>query len=600
MQDVITIHVLSAVGPGLEESVQMKTRIFGSLLALFLVIGACSDSSNSVVSHLHNETAFMEVEPIEFSFQKGGTPTLTYRSSIARMMYSFFPAHEAVESKPLFVFFNGGPGCSTSTGLLSMNTAPMCIDSKNPSGHPCKSNPYSFTRLGNLLYIDSPNAGFSYNLVRHAEDEDVRKAEFGVQNFNPYIDAAQFIRVILRFLSDHPSIRDNEIILVGESYGGIRASVMLHLLLFYSRYGDGSQIYKDVALSNQIQAHFERRHPEFRGRTVPSKVIAAQFTSQILIAPLIAGEYQNELAGEAFEKPDSVIFWIAEDTDATYAPCEEPSCDPRGNALDFVYEIAERDIYQYDKAAGWSDDIFLVNEKILDQADPLAALLGCDITEIQGLKPFDRTGAYRWIKGHTEDVLSIHGSRGVERLPVEYRRRLEHRIQRMADREKCPDLGDSTTLEDLLGELPFWDVYVLDCNNSVNTVFFENTAIEAGYDELHPLSSAFGALFLQNLVFIKTAITRSELDLVVYAPVIPDMIARYSSTVERVAFIPQDDDGLINVYYRAGSVEGLSDSLIRTIYFPRYADAGHAVTLSRPDKFLTDVTRWIEGAVGAD
>lgn len=572
----------------------MKIRVLSSLLASFLVICACSDSSNPVVSHLRNETAIMEIEPIGFSFQKSGLPTLACRSSIARLMYSFFPADESAESKPLFVFFNGGPGCSTSTGLLSMNTAPMCIDSKNPSEHPCKSNPYSLTQLGNLLYIDSPNAGFSYNLVAHAEEENVRRAEFGVQNFNPYIDAAQFIRVILRFLSDHPSIRDNDIILVGESYGGIRASVILNMLLFYSRYGDGSQVYKDLALSNQIQTHFERRHPEFQGRTIAPNMIAAQFTSQILIAPLIAGEYQNEMAGKAFEKPGSVIFRIAEDTGTSYAPCREPSCDPRGNALDFVYESAGRDIYQYDKPAAWSDDIFLVNRKLLDQADTLATLLGCDISEIQGLKPSHRTDAYRWINGQSEDILSILGSRGGEKLPFEDRMRLEHRMERIADRKKWLGLGDPTTLEEFLGELPFWDAYVLDCNDPVNTVFFENAAIDAGYDELHPLSPAFGALFLQNLVFIKTAITRCVLDLVVYAPVIPDMIARYTDMVARVVFISDEDDGLISVYYRAG--EGLSDSLERTIYFPRYADAGHAVTLTRPEKFLTDVARWIEGA----
>ena len=155
--------------------------------------------------------------------------------------------------------------------------------------------------------------------------------------------------------------------------------------------------------------------------------------------------------------------------------------------------------------------------------------------------------------------------------------------------------ANSETLEEVLGELPFWNAYVVDTNDPVNAVFWENQAIEAGYDETNPLSPSFGSLFLQNLVFVDTLITRCELDLVVYAPVIPDMIAEYSDTVERLELISHDDDGFIKVFYRQGCVEGVPVPSRRVIYFPRYVDSGHMVTLVRPGKFMADVARWLGG-----
>ena len=109
------------------------------LLAVSLVLQGCGGSSGeSTVSgnsaaqgntSLYTaEAGFIELAPVSFSFQKTGTK-LDLTSSRARMFYNFHPADEATGSKPLFVFYNGGPGSATASDLLSYNTAPMTLDS---------------------------------------------------------------------------------------------------------------------------------------------------------------------------------------------------------------------------------------------------------------------------------------------------------------------------------------------------------------------------------------------------------------------------------------------------------------------------------------
>src|SRR4051812_1042596 len=75
----------------------------------------------------------------------------------ARMFYSLMPAETDRADRPLFVFFNGGPGGATSGGLLPWGTAPLrlSIDSEGLS-----PNPARFTQLGDALYIDQRQTGF--------------------------------------------------------------------------------------------------------------------------------------------------------------------------------------------------------------------------------------------------------------------------------------------------------------------------------------------------------------------------------------------------------------------------------------------------------
>lgn len=569
----------------------IRIRLFCIIVLVSLLLAACSDSSDNQPVTQNN--GFYEIEPINFSFQNYG-PTLSYTSSRIRVSYTFFPADESPDTKPLFVFFNGGPGCATCTGLLSLNTAPFTIDKNRTDS--IKANPYSFTRLGNLLYIDAPDTGFSYNLTKHADKKNVRTAEFGVQNFNPFIDAAQVTRVLLRFMAEHPGIQDNQVVLVGESYGGTRAEVMLNLLLFYTHYSDGSRIFRDAALAAKIQKHFEKIDPSYKGLTVPPEAVASQFGSQILIEPLITGHYQDELAGEAYEEEGSLIFDIAQATGTTYTPCGgRPDCRAFDNALDFVEGTARRDVYQYDMDEGYTMGISDYNRGMVDRGPILSEIWRRDASSIWFLNPSSRKDAYRYIESESLDTLAVLESAGFKRLPAAERMRIRKKIkiEALQSDEIWPEEA-TNTLESLLGPLNPWDAYVVGCNDAINNTFYDNEAINAGYP-IDPMDEIYGELFLENLALVGTFITNCDLDLVIYAAILPDTMKEYADMVEDVVWDDATDEGYIHVYYKPGSLPYTEIPDMRSIYFPRYRESGHMVTLAQPEKFFDDVERWLSG-----
>jgi carboxypeptidase C (cathepsin A) len=140
--------------------------------------------------------------------------------SPARLFYVFHPADDAPAEKPLALFFNGGPGMATSQGLLAYGTAPFTLNADDSdAGAVPAPNPASWTSFANLLYVDMRASGFSYGLGGAAAAEDGG----GLDPFSPAEDAADFVRALLSFYSGHPQLEANPVIVVGESYGGVRA-----------------------------------------------------------------------------------------------------------------------------------------------------------------------------------------------------------------------------------------------------------------------------------------------------------------------------------------------------------------------------------------
>lgn len=170
-----------------------------------------------------DRVGFMNLEPLSFV---DPTTQVPRQSMGAKMFYRFVSAQNDPKNAPVIVLFNGGPG-ATSMFLMSFGTGPTSLDLDDPTA-PAKANPWSLSSLGNLLYIDARGAGFSYFTN---EDDATNSTAFSVANFNPTVDAADFVRVVLRVLHDQPALSNNPVVLLGESYGGARSALMLDLLL---------------------------------------------------------------------------------------------------------------------------------------------------------------------------------------------------------------------------------------------------------------------------------------------------------------------------------------------------------------------------------
>ncbi|HEY0135832.1 MAG TPA: hypothetical protein VGB85_17225 [Nannocystis sp.] len=484
------------------------------------------------------EAGFIEIEPVKFTIGQGNKAQ-GRTSSPARLFYSFRPAEPGVEG-PLFVLFNGGPGSSTGT-LMAFGTGPVAL---TPD---LIKNPGSWATLGDLLYIDARGTGFSYNLAENPADLEVRKAEFGISNYNSYLDAADFVRVLLRFIVAHPQLSTREFVIVGESYGGMRATIMLELLLGFPNYDEGGPgLYDDAALVDEIETFLATRDPDVDEWT-PAE-ISKIFPRQILIQPSLGG-LQRTIAGQLLDLPDSPIFKIAQELGATFKPCSEQGADclPWQNAVQFIENTVARSRYDLDAPNTWLTDLFAAKKAGLSDLLKLEAVLGLPPASVPLLPAEARGGAFRMI--------------GLGSYPA-----------------------DGGTIS-MLGALEKWDRYYIpflaESNNAIRSALADHVGI--GPDDPH-----FAALFLHNLAHVDTFITAAERDIAIYAPSIPPLLATYTDIVDSVESLP----GEFHVFYKDSPFPDEPAPGTRVVRFPTY-DASHAVSLDQPTALRDDVAAWL-------
>jgi len=529
-----------------------------------------------------NQAGFMAIEPITFWFHFGSHfERLALRSAEARIWYSFLRADEDRAGTPLLVFFNGGPGSATSCGLMSMYTGRYTLDNGAERGGDYIANPVPWTRFGHLLYIDARQTGFSYNRMDHDEDETRRLQEFNAQNFNSFFDASDFIRVLLRFLAANPRLRGRPVVIVGESYGGVRATAMLHLLLNYSGYGDGSEVFQDPALVDEIQAHYDAVFPAYAGQVLPAEVIARQFGRQVLIQPALTMNYQTAVEDEVLKRPGSILYRIGEEVGVPYDPVLYP--DP----LEYVYNVAGRDYYIYTKPKDWLDGFFANAGVKLRTVANLSRVTGMEARSIPGLYAAARDSAYRVIQPDSPWAYAHETESPVTRALFEVPARLE----------SIGSLTEPGDMTEVFGALQPWDRYFIGTNSNANWAFHVcNVALLRGYD-IHSWEPRYGRMFLKNLAHVRTFITDAALDLVVYAAGLPAALARHGDIIASARLDRGgggERPGRIVLQYRPGAFADLPGLDARFIRFPLYDHSCHAVSLTQPQELFADVGAWLQ------
>nr|MCH9684897.1 S10 family peptidase [Deltaproteobacteria bacterium] len=219
------------------------------------------------------EAGFFELAPYEYSWN-GAAKT----SARSRVWYSFWPADDQPQQRPLMILFNGGPG--SSTGLLfGSNTAPFTLDPQRTDSVAATERPW--TEGFNLLFVDAPGTGFSYDLAQ----PDGTTQSVGI---DPDRDASAFISVLLRFLARHPALQSNQIVILGESYGGTRAMLMLEQMLDYETLIDGTNPYQNPSVYAEIRRHLASLEPDGCGDGWSRDEIASQLRF-VSVQGLVAG-----------------------------------------------------------------------------------------------------------------------------------------------------------------------------------------------------------------------------------------------------------------------------------------------------------------------
>ncbi|XP_040965866.1 serine carboxypeptidase-like 27 isoform X2 [Gossypium hirsutum] len=88
---------------------------------------------------------------------------VTVNEEAGRALFYWFiesPLNRRPETRPLILWLNGGPGCSSVAYGAAEEIGPFRI---RPDGKTLYSNPYAWNKLANTLFLESPaGVGFSY------------------------------------------------------------------------------------------------------------------------------------------------------------------------------------------------------------------------------------------------------------------------------------------------------------------------------------------------------------------------------------------------------------------------------------------------------
>ncbi|XP_050230126.1 serine carboxypeptidase-like 31 isoform X2 [Mercurialis annua] len=123
------------------------------------------------------------------------------------LFYWFYESTSHPDEKPLVLWLNGGPGCSSVGYGATQEIGPFLVDNE---GHGLKYNPFSWNREANVLFLESPaGVGFSYS--KTSSDYDSLGDDFTAN------DAYAFLH---KWLLKFPSYRTRPFYIAGESYAG--------------------------------------------------------------------------------------------------------------------------------------------------------------------------------------------------------------------------------------------------------------------------------------------------------------------------------------------------------------------------------------------
>ena len=135
--------------------------------------------------------------------------------------YIYHVADSDPEHKPLVLWLNGGPGCSSLDGWAAEH-GPQTIKKGSDE---FTENLYSWNKAANMIYLESPGGvGFSYIdssvLSELAVDDEITAQD----NLNALID----------FFNKFSELRDYDFYISGESYAGVYVPTLARLILLYN------------------------------------------------------------------------------------------------------------------------------------------------------------------------------------------------------------------------------------------------------------------------------------------------------------------------------------------------------------------------------
>ncbi|RDX89398.1 Serine carboxypeptidase II-3, partial [Mucuna pruriens] len=153
------------------------------------------------------------------------------------LFYYFVESPYNPSTKPLVLWLNGGPGCSSLGYGAFEELGPFRI---NSDGKTLYRNKYAWNEVANVLFLESPaGVGFSYSNTtsdyEHAGDKSTAK------------DAYVFL---INWLERFPQYKTRDFYITGESYAGHYAPQLAYTILVNNKFSNQNINLKAIAIGN--------------------------------------------------------------------------------------------------------------------------------------------------------------------------------------------------------------------------------------------------------------------------------------------------------------------------------------------------------------
>ncbi|WZZ12719.1 hypothetical protein YC2023_105808 [Brassica napus] len=155
------------------------------------------------------------------------------------LFYYFVEADTQPETKPLTLWLNRGPGCSSVGGGAFTELGPFY-----PTGDDrgLRINSMSWNKASNLLFVDSP-AGVGWSYSNTSSD----------YNTGDETTASDMLVFLLRWFNKFPELKARHLFLTGESYAGHYIPQLADAIHSYNRQSSGFKInVKGIAIGNPL------------------------------------------------------------------------------------------------------------------------------------------------------------------------------------------------------------------------------------------------------------------------------------------------------------------------------------------------------------
>ncbi|OMP06724.1 Peptidase S10, serine carboxypeptidase [Corchorus olitorius] len=155
------------------------------------------------------------------------------------LFYYFVEADHHPHNKPLTLWLNGGPGCSSIGGGAFTELGPFF---PRGDGRGLRRNSMSWNRASNLLFVESPaGVGWSYS---NTSSDYIRGDASTAMDMHIFM---------MKWYEKFPEFKSRELFLTGESYAGHYIPQLADLLLNHNARSTGFKFnIKGVAIGNPL------------------------------------------------------------------------------------------------------------------------------------------------------------------------------------------------------------------------------------------------------------------------------------------------------------------------------------------------------------